>query len=294
MDYLSEVTSLMVCGNRRQQRYLDDITRFLDMLVADGFRVTVESRLGAHLREQGVRLPAGCSESPWLPQHAGAVVSLGGDGTFLRVAHMVGDSGVPILGINTGHLGFLASYTLDDSREICHELRAGRVCVEPRAVLRVECPHLPPTEWPYALNEVAVLKEETSSMITVRAEVDGHWLADYLADGLVIATATGSTAYSLSAGGPILAPTLDNIVLTPLAPHSLTLRPTVLSGRSHIRLCVQSRSGRGRVALDGRSFRVEDGTELSVSQAPFCVNVIRRCDDDFAAVLRNKLHWGAR
>ncbi|MDE7189417.1 MAG: NAD(+)/NADH kinase [Muribaculaceae bacterium] len=291
---LNPVASVLVCGSRRQEGHFSDIADLFRILLNDGFSVMAESRFAAYLRSNGVDLSAGVSEVSEVTDDIGAVISLGGDGTFLRVARMVGDRGIPILGINTGHLGFLASYTLADRSELSRSLRTGNACVEARTVLRMESASLPDAEWPFALNEVAVLKDATASMITVHAEVDGHFLADYLADGLVVSTATGSTAYNLSAAGPLLAPTLTNMILSPLAPHSLTLRPLVLSGSSRLCLRADSRSSYCRVAVDGRSFQVKSGTSLTVERASFCIYVIRRTGDDFASILRNKLLWGVR
>lgn len=291
---LKPVSAVLVFGNCRQEGHLADIGDLFRVLLADGFSVMAECRFAGYLRSNGVYLPDRVREVPEVVAGTEAVISLGGDGTFLRAARIVGDRGIPILGINTGHLGFLASYTLNERCELSHSLRTGNACVEPRTVLRMESAALPDAEWPFALNEVAVLKDATASMITVRAEVDGHFLADYLADGLVVATATGSTAYNLSAGGPLLAPTLTNMVLSPLAPHSLTLRPLVLSGSSRLRLWADSRSSYCRVAIDGHSFQVKSGTSLTVERAPFYIYVIRRVGDDFASILRNKLLWGVR
>lgn len=289
---------LLVCGSLRQGSHLSGVCALLEHLADSGFEVGVEAQFLRYLQMEGDcgshGLHAVESVSRWCIENNGVVVSLGGDGTFLRTARLVGASGRPILGINTGHLGFLSAYTLDDASALAGALLAGRCTVEARTVLQVHCHGCACPAAPFALNEVALLKDETASMISVSAEVDGHYLAEYLADGLVVATATGSTAYNLSAGGPILAPELDNVVLTPLAPHSLTLRPLVLSGSSCLRFTSQSRSGRCRVSLDGNSFQIPSGAVVEVSRAPFCINVVRRDGDDFASVLRHKLHWGAR
>ena len=173
-------------------------------------------------------------------------------------------------------------------------LADGTASLESRMLLRLECDHLPEDMWPYALNEVSVLKEDTSSMINVEASIDGFPLADYLVDGLVVSTPTGSTAYSMAAGGPIVEPTLQCVVLTPVAPHTLTLRPLVVGSESEILLKVTSRADAFRVSLDGRSIVMPCGTTLRVRRALFSTIVMRRPDDDFASILRNKLLWGRR
>lgn len=291
----SPVKRVMVTGSRHQQQHLGDIADLFRCLLNEGIGITVERRFLSYLRSELVDIPESVRESDILPSLTGAVISIGGDGTFLRSAQIVRQSGVPILGVNTGHLGFLASFTLHDRREIASALSTGTgVLSENRSLLAVECGPIPDHIWPYALNEVAVLKADTASMVTVRAEVDGTLLADYRADGLVVATATGSTAYNLSAGGPLLDPTLSNIVLSPLAPHTLTMRPIVLSADCTLHLTVESRSPQCRVSLDGRSFTLRSGESLKLHRAPFSIKVIRRSTDDFASILRNKLLWGAR
>lgn len=227
------------------------------------------------------------------------VISLGGDGTFLRAAQWVGRSQVPILGINTGHLGFLASYSLDETDELIKAILNPVVTVEPRMLLHIECAGMPDDFWPYALNEVAFMKSDTSSMLNVRTWIDGHYLADYLADGLIVATPTGSTAYNLSVGGPILDPTLRAMVLTPIAPHSLTMRPLVVRGDSEVSAAVFSKANNYRVSIDGRQFTMPCCTQgktcdpqVKITRADVVVNIMRRPDSHFSEILRNKLLWG--
>lgn len=287
--------NLAIYGNRHQERFLPLLAKFFTSLSERGFVVNIHKRFAEYLLDADVSLPQNFLFTEAIPEDAECVISIGGDGTFLRAAQWVGSRELPILGINTGHLGFLASYSLDETDELTDVIISGAGVVERRMVLEVECDALPPDFAPYALNEVAVLRGETASMVTVHAEVDGFFLADYLADGLVVATPTGSTAYNLSAGGPILAPTLDCAVLSPIAPHSLTMRPLVVSGNSEIRLTTSSRVKYVRVSLDGRYFMMECGRdELKIHRADFCVMVLRRPDANFAGLLRNKLLWGRR
>ena len=199
---------------------------------------------------------------------ADMVISLGGDGTFLKAASRVGDKGIPILGIN-------------------------RYRIEERSVLQLRCNDPRLTREPYALNEIAVLKRDSSSMITIRASVGGMPLATYQADGLIVATPTGSTAYSLSVGGPIIAPDSKTIALTPVAPHSLNIRPIVICDDREITLDVESRSHNFLVAIDGRSESCRETTRLTIAKAAHTVKVVKRVNHRFFDTLRNKMMWGA-
>lgn len=285
-------------GNQRQDAYLPQIARFLKMLEERGASLYMAAHFAEYLHKSGVEGTwTICREFP--AGEVERVVSFGGDGTFLRTASWVGYNQTPIMGINTGHLGFLASYSLDSAEELVDILMNGLGKVESRMVLRVESPHIPEGFWPYALNEVAILKSDTSSMLDVRTWVDGNYLADYLADGLLVATPTGSTAYNLSVGGPIMDPTVSNMALSPIAPHSLTMRPLVIGGDSRVSVAVINKARRCRISLDGRPFGmpcVQDSETaqpvLNITKAGFAVNILRRPESHFSNILRNKLMWG--
>ena len=225
--------------------------------------------------------------------HADMVISLGGDGTFLKAASRVGSKGIPILGINTGRLGFLADISPEEMRETFNEIYDHRYRIEERSVLQLKCDNPPLTREPYALNEIAVLKRDSSSMISIRATIDGMPLATYQADGLIVATPTGSTAYSLSVGGPIIAPDSKTIALTPVAPHSLNIRPIVICDDREITLDVESRSHNFLVAIDGRSESCSETTRLTIAKAAHTVKVVKRINHRFFDTLRNKMMWGA-
>ena len=224
---------------------------------------------------------------------ADMVISLGGDGTFLKAASRVGSKGIPILGINTGRLGFLADISPEEMEETFNELYDHRYRIEERSVLRLTCDHPRLMREPYALNEIAVLKRDSSSMITIRASVGGMPLATYQADGLIVATPTGSTAYSLSVGGPIIAPDSKTIALTPVAPHSLNIRPIVICDDREITLDVESRSHNFLVAIDGRSESCRETTRLTIAKAAHTIKVVKRVNHRFFDTLRNKMMWGA-
>jgi len=219
-------------------------------------------------------------------------LSVGGDGTFLRTAGVVSRSNVPILGVNTGRLGFLAEVNSSQIDETLAELFRGDYSIEQRTLLQLEGYEHAFGGFNCALNEIAVLKRDTSSMITIHTFLDGDYLTSYKADGLVIATPTGSTAYSLSVGGPILLPQNRNFLLSPVAPHSLNFRPICISDDTKIMLNVESRTNSFLVSLDGRNEDFEAGNTLNISRSEITVSVIKRFNRTFYHVLREKLMLG--
>lgn len=221
------------------------------------------------------------------------VISMGGDGTFLRAASMVGSKQVPILGINTGRLGFLADVTAQEIDHTIQALYEGDYAVETRSVIEVSTSGQKLKGYRCALNDVAILKRDNASMITIHCTVNGDYLTTYQADGLIMSTPTGSTAYSLSNGGPIIVPGTHVFLLTAVAPHSLNVRPIVLSEDSEIQLTVESRTHNYLVALDGRSEPLQETTRLRLRKAPYRVRVIKRADTKYFYTLREKMMWGA-
>ena len=224
---------------------------------------------------------------------ADMVISVGGDGTFLRAADRVGAKNIPILGVNTGRLGFLADISPEDMESTFEEIYCGRYKVEERSLLQLKCDNDSLSGSPFALNEIAVLKRDSSSMISIHTAINGAPLTTYQADGLVVATPTGSTAYSLSVGGPIMVPHSRTIALTPVAPHSLNVRPIVICDDWEITLRVESRSHSFLVAVDGRSESLDEGTTLTICKAPHNIKVVKRYDHIFFRTLREKMMWGA-
>ena len=289
MDICNKIA---IYGSKSQGAVLKDVERLFAFLEGEGFRVFVAESFYAYLMEKGV-YTGGAVSVAHVPSETVLVISLGGDGTFLRAARWVGEREIPILGVNTGHLGYLSACGIDRVETTIAEISRGDIVVEKRMVLEVKCHSLPPACVRYALNEVAVGRDETASVISVKATIDGFELADYMADGLIVSTPTGSTAYNLSAGGPVIEPTLDCMVVTPIAPHTLTLRPIVLGGSSIIKLTGASRSGKFRLSLDDRSYTIPAGETLTVCKAPFSVLVIRRNNSNFVSKLREKLFWNA-
>ncbi len=221
------------------------------------------------------------------------VISMGGDGTFLRAASMVGSKETPILGINTGRLGFLADVNAHEIEHIINALYEDDFTLETRAVILVETDGQLLQGYPFALNDVAILKRDSASMISIRANINGQYLNTYQADGLVISTPTGSTAYSLSVGGPIIVPGTKVFSMTAVAPHSLNVRPIVLPDNSVIKLGVESRSHNFLVAIDGRSEKCNEGTKITLRRAPYDIKVVKRSDHRYFNTLREKMMWGA-
>ena len=215
------------------------------------------------------------------------------DVTFLKAASRVGDKQIPILGVNMGRLGFLADIHAQDMEQTITALYEGDYSLETRSVIRVETDGIPLDGYNCALNDVAVLKRDNASMITLHCTINGDYVATYQADGMVISTPTGSTAYSLSNGGPIIVPGTHVFSLTAVAPHSLNVRPIVVSEDSEIQLTVESRTCQYLVALDGRSEPLPDSTRLIIRKAPYRVRVIKRAGSKYFHTLREKMMWGA-
>lgn len=222
---------------------------------------------------------------------ADIAISIGGDGTFLRTAGRVAPKGIPILGINTGRLGFLTDATPDETEKAINEIYSQKYCIEERSVLELVCEDNP-FATPFALNEIAILKRDSSSMISIHTSINQTYLNTYQADGLVIATPTGSTAYSLSVGGPIIAPHTDTIAITPVAPHSLNVRPIVIRDDWELSLQVESRSHNFLVAIDGTSETFQETSALRIRKANHSVKVIKQSNHTFFSSLRNKMMWG--
>lgn len=284
---------IAIYGSRRQQPSIGPIAEFLRNLHDTGIAVLMHCKLYAHL----------CELMPQLSQYvdtvvdgnnfdADLVVSLGGDGTILRTAMWVAEKGIPIIGFNTGHLGFLTAEPVVNLPQLTEYIRCDRYTVEARSLLEVASPQLPAWCAPYALNEVAVSKVENSSMINVSVSIDGAPLAEYRADGLVVCTATGSTAYNLSVGGPIVQPTMDVCVLSPVAAHSLSMRPLVVGADSELQILPQARARNVRLSLDSRSVEIPVEQPVILRKAPFRIRLLQRVEHTFADRLRDKLHWG--
>ena len=223
---------------------------------------------------------------------ADMALSIGGDGTFLSTAARIGKKGIPILGINTGRLGFLADVPNDEIIPALNAVLDSKFIVEERSLLSVETSDGETFEYPFALNEVSVLKQDSSSMMSITTSMNGQMVHTYHADGLIISTPTGSTAYSMSVGGPLAIPQTQNFILSPIASHSLNVRPLIIPDSWTIELEVHSRSLCYLVAIDGRSKVLDQTTKLRITKADYTIKTIKQLNHTFFDTLKNKLMWG--
>lgn len=221
------------------------------------------------------------------------VVSLGGDGTMLDTLTLVRNSNIPILGINTGRLGFLSSTAKEDIADAVNALRNKTYKVDKRTLLHLDSNKPLFGGVNYALNEFSIHKKDTSAMITIHTYINGELLNSYWADGLIIATPTGSTGYSLSCGGPIIFPTSENFVITPVAPHNLNVRPIIVSNDSVLSFEVEGRHENFLCTLDSRYEAIDTSFQLAVRKEDFTVSLLRIKDDNYLNTIRSKLGWGA-
>jgi len=218
--------------------------------------------------------------------------SIGGDGTFIQNVKFVRDSGVPVLGINTGRLGFLANISRDQLEEAMELVRKKEYTLQKRSLIRVETEGDLFGDENVAFNELTLQKKDTSSMLTVHASLDGKYLNSYWADGLIVATPSGSTAYSLSCGGPIVTPGCQIHILTPIAPHNLNVRPMVVPDHLPIKLSIEGRERKYLISIDGNSKSISQKEEVMIHKADYMINVIRFEDNNFLDTIRNKMLWG--
>ena len=223
---------------------------------------------------------------------ADLALSIGGDGTFLNTAARIGRKGIPILGINTGRLGFLADVPNDDIIPALNAIMDKKFIIEERSMLFVETSDGTTFNYPFALNEVSVLKQDSSSMMSITASVNGQMVHTYQADGLILSTPTGSTAYSMSVGGPLVIPQTENFILSPIASHSLNVRPLIIPDSWTIELEVHSRSLCYLIAIDGRSKVLDQSTKLKITKADYSIKIIKQLNHTFFDTLKNKLMWG--
>lgn len=294
---------IAINGNRHQEGHLQAIEKLTDTLVSHGHHVVMSERfldyLSSHL---GPHFSAGIDYIPLTRQpQADLAVSIGGDGAFLKTARWIGDAEIPVAGINTGHLGYLSAFTFDEPDDIYRMLLEGEYRIEDRALIEVNVTypeehtghrwkHLPSTLT--ALNELAVTRGDIASMLRISAEIDGRSSLNYMGDGLIVSTPTGSTAYNLSVGGPVLDPQLRGWVLSPIAAHSLSMRPLVIKDSSTIILRVEARGEGFRLAADGKPVTLPLGAILKVTRAPYVVKLVQQSHHTFTDTLRDKLGLG--
>ena len=224
--------------------------------------------------------------------NADFLISIGGDGTLLEAITIVGERGIPVLGINTGRLGFLATTAREEIMEAIDRLLNGEYSVKERTLIKL----INGEQWfngiNYGLNEFAILKRDTSSMIVVHTYINGEYLNSYWADGLLVSTPTGSTGYSLSCGGPLVVPGSNNFIIAPVSPHNLNVRPLIVSDDSTISFEVESRSNNFLISFDSRSVKVPSNIKLAVKKADFKIKLVELKNYNYYETLRKKLNWG--
>lgn len=280
---------LLIFGNRYQQDDAPTVLSLLRHLQQGGLEIAVEQEYLDFLY-QGKEADAASFDTDDIPP-ADMAVSLGGDGTFLTTVMWVARQGMPILGVNMGHLGYLTAGRLAEGNAWIDDVLAGNYRIEERTMLEVAC-DATSIDHPWALNEIAVLRHDTSSMLDMETRLRSHELTTYRGDGLIVSTPTGSTAYNMSVGGPILEPTTSCLVLSPISPHSLTMRPLVVRDDSEITIRTHSRATHYEVSIDGEVTLCPTGSTLTVKRAPYCARVVQRQGNNFASTLRQKLLWG--
>jgi NAD+ kinase len=232
------------------------------------------------------------STSEELISKADYLICLGGDGTMLETVALVKNSGIPVLGVNTGRLGFLASVNKDDLSKAIQQLLKEKFTLDKRELIEITGCSQCFGDVNYALNEFTIHKKDSSAMINIDTYIDDVFLNSYFADGLIVATPTGSTAYSLSCGGPIMMPDSDNFIITPIAPHNLNVRPIIISNHKTLSFKVSGRNESFNASLDSRSITLKNNSELVIKKADFKFNLINLEGQHFFETLRNKLLWG--
>jgi NAD+ kinase len=227
-----------------------------------------------------------------LIDHTDVLISLGGDGTLLDTLSLVRDSGIPVIGINFGRLGFLASINKDEITTAIEALKNKEYSLDKRTLLSLESTHDLFGEENFALNDITIHRRDNSAMMIIHAYMNNEFVNSYWADGLIIATPTGSTAYSLSCGGPIIYPSSQNFVITPIAPHNLNVRPLIVPDDVSLTFEVEARSAKFLVSCDSRTETVDRSVKVTLNKAKFYVNLIRLNNESYLTTLRNKLLWG--
>lgn len=275
--------------------FIDELARLLELLNYKKIGIYVYRPFLEYMQQDCGLCPeiTGVFENTEdLPDEVSYIFSLGGDGTLLKSFMVAQKSSIPLVGINSGRLGFLSDISRDEIEKGLDDIIAGNIIIDERTVLELEIVHNDHSDFHYALNEITVTKLDSSSMISIHTCINDEYLNTYWADGLIVATPTGSTAYSLSVGGPILTPDSQNFVISPIAPHHLTVRPIVVPDHHAITLLVEGRGLHFLTSVDSLSRPIHFSVLLKIRKAPFNVKTIRLKDHNFFSTLRNKLMWG--
>ena len=282
-----------IFGNSFQPRKSQSLMRVLDFLRSKGASITFDRTFYDFLTAEQNQELGNVGTFDGDDFNADYVISMGGDGTFLKAAVRVGIKSIPLIGINMGRLGFLADVLPGEVESALEAVFDGNYNIEEHTAIQISTNGGDFDGCHYALNDIAVLKRDIASMIGIHTSIDGSFLVNYQADGLIVSTPTGSTAYSLSNGGPIIVPQTRTLCLTPVAPHSLNIRPIVISDSSTVTLEVESRSHNYLVAVDGRSYTMHEGSTVTISKAPFVTRIVKPNGRRYFSSLRDKMMWGA-
>ena len=286
--------NVAIYGKKINKQTATHYVQFLAILADLGWNPILEKELKEQLVKK-VGVASNCdtfSDRSAFKTGIDLAFSIGGDGTFINTVSYIRDSGVPILGINTGRLGFLANIPTDKLEETMELVKNKEYVFQKRSLMKIETESNLFGEDNIALNEVTLHKKDAASMITVHASLDDNYLNSYWADGLIVGTPTGSTAYNLSCGGPIVTPGCQIHLLTPIAPHNLNVRPMVVPDHRPIKLKVEGRERKYLISLDGNSKNISQGEEVTILKADFMINVIKFKDNNFLDTIRNKMMWG--
>ena len=282
-----------IFGNKHQTKKSESIGKLFDAITSRGDSYSMDSSFYEFLCKEYIAQPQPFELITGNDFTADVAISFGGDGTFLRTASRVGSKPIPVLGINAGRLGFLTASSNENIDEIIGRIHDGDYDIEQRTLIQASTNGTELKSYPFALNEIAIMKHDSSSMITLKATINGCDTITYQADGLIVATPSGSTGYSLSVGGPIIAPEASVFTLTPIAPHSLSARPLIVSDDTSIEISVNSRSGNYLIAIDGRNESCDENTSITIKKASYRQLIIRHREHSFIQNLQEKLMWGA-
>ena len=284
--------NIALFGNRYQEKYKSLLSDFVGYL-QESHTLSVESDFAAYVTSLGIDLSRAATFD--LENFGGAelAVSIGGDGTLLGKAALLASRGIPVVGINTGHLGYLTACRLNEAKEMITSIEQNNCRLQQRTMLQLVEINGKPCNNVIALNEIAILRQDTTSMISMPTTINGTMLTTYKGDGLVISTPTGSTAYNMSVGGPIINPSTSCLALSPISPHSLNMRPIVVGDDSVIEVTINTRAKWIQVSVDGMAMTLPSGSTVKIAQAPYKLTVIQKHDHNFATTLRDKLLWGA-
>lgn len=281
---------IAILGTSYEQRYDRSLVDVIEILLRNGVDIFIEESFRRYIGDR-VSIPE-VSVVPLDDIEADMAISFGGDGTYLVTSHTLARKNIPILGINAGHLGFLADVSISEIESVLLDVVEGRYTTESRVMLDVRFSD--GTESARTvLNEVAVLRGDTCSMLTLDLYVDGEFVNSYKSDGLLVSTPTGSTAYSLSVGGPIVSPDSADFIISPIAPHSLTVRPLIVRDDRTIEIRMKSCAESYQIAVDGYSMHLPDSTSIRVKKSQYSITSIQPEGHTFFKTLRSKLMWGA-